>query len=47
MFNFDNVTKENIKEHEPNQPKIPDHAQRVIIIGSFGSKNNEQIHYSI
>ena len=24
MINFDYVTKENIKEHNPNCPKIPD-----------------------
>ena len=23
MFNFDDVTKENIKEHNPNWPEIP------------------------
>ena len=27
MFNFDYVTKEDIKEHNPNWPKITDHYQ--------------------
>ena len=25
MINFDDVTKENIKKHNPNWPQIPDH----------------------
>ena len=25
MINFDDVTKENIKQHNPNWPQIPDH----------------------
>ena len=25
MINFNDVTKENIKEHIPNWPRIPDH----------------------
>ena len=24
-INFDNMTRENIKEHNPNCPQIPDH----------------------
>ena len=26
MVNFDDVTKENIKEHNPNWQQIPDHS---------------------
>ena len=26
MFNFDNITKEEIKEHNPKWEKIPDHS---------------------
>ena len=37
MFNFDDVIKENIKEHDPNWPRIPDHPYRVLIIGGSGS----------
>ena len=29
MINFDNVTKENIKKHNPNWPEIPDHPNRL------------------
>ena len=37
MINFDDVTGENRKEHNPNQPKIPDHLYRVLITGGSGS----------
>ena len=37
MINFDDVTKENIKEHNPNWPQIPDHPYRTLIIGDSGS----------
>ena len=29
MSNFDNVTKENIKEHSLNWPQIPGHPYRI------------------
>ena len=29
MVNFDDVTKENIKKHNPNWPQIPDHSYRI------------------
>ena len=29
MINFDDVTKENIKEHNQNRPQIPDHPYRT------------------
>ena len=32
MFNFDYITKEHIKENNPNLPKIPDHQYRILII---------------
>ena len=38
MTNFDNVTKENIKEHNPNWPQIPDHPYRILMIGGSGSE---------
>ena len=38
MINFD-VVKENIKEHNPNWPQIPDHSYRILIIG--GSKSGK------
>ena len=37
MINFDDVTKENIKEHNPNRPEIPDHPHRILIVGGSGS----------
>ena len=36
MFNFDDVTKEKIKEHSPEWPQIPDHWYRILIIGNSG-----------
>ena len=37
MINFDDVTKGNIKEHNPNWPQIPGHPYRILIIGGSGS----------
>ena len=37
MINSDDVTRENIKEHNANWPKIPDHLYIILIIGSSGS----------
>ena len=37
MINFDDVTKENIKERNPNWPEVSDHPYRVLIIGGSGS----------
>ena len=37
MINFDDVTKENIKEHDPNWPQIPHHPYQTLIIGDSGS----------
>ena len=37
MINFDHITEENIKEHNPNWPKAPDHPYRILVIGSSGS----------
>ena len=37
MINFDDVVKENIKEHNPNWPQIPDHPYRILIVGDSGS----------
>ena len=34
---FDDFSKENIKEHNPNWPKIPDYACRILIIRGFVS----------
>ena len=32
-INFDEVIKENIKEHNPNWPEIPDYPYRILIVG--------------
>ena len=32
MINFDDVTKENMKENNPNWPQILDHPYRTLII---------------
>ena len=37
MFNFNYITKEDIKEHNPNCPEIPDHLYRILIVESSGS----------
>ena len=37
MINFDDVTKENIEEHNLSRPQIPDHPYRILIIGGSGS----------
>ena len=41
MINFDDVTRENIKEPNPNWPQIPDHLFRILITArsGFGKKN--------
>ena len=36
-INFNDVAKENIKEHISNWPQIPDHPYRILIIGGSGS----------
>ena len=37
MFNFDYITKEDIKEHNPKWPEMPDHPYKILIIGGSGS----------
>ena len=37
MINFDDVTKENIKEHNPNWPQIFDNPYRILIVKGSGS----------
>ena len=39
MFNFDYITKEEIKEHNPKWPKIPDHPYRILIVGGSRKAN--------
>ena len=37
MFNLDDITNENNKEHNKKWPFIPDHPYRILIIGGSGS----------
>ena len=37
MFNLDDVTNENNKEHNEKRPYIPDHPYRMQLIGGSGS----------
>ena len=37
MIDFDDVKKENIKEHNPSWPHIPDQPYRILIIRASGS----------
>ena len=39
MFNFDYITKDDIKKHNPNWPKIPDHPYKILIVGDSGHGN--------
>ena len=36
MFNFDYITKENIKKHNLNSPEIPNHPYRILIVRDSG-----------
>ena len=40
MITFDDVTKENIKQHNLNWPQIPDHSYRILKIRGSGSRNS-------
>ena len=37
MFNFDYITKEDIKEHNSNWPEILDYPYIILIVGGSGS----------
>ena len=43
MINFDDVTKENIKEHNPNLPQIPDHPYKILIVEGSGSEKRNSL----
>ena len=43
MINFDDYTNENKTEHNPNQPRIPDHPYRILIIGGSGSRKTNAL----
>ena len=37
MFNLDDITKENNKEHNEKWPYVPDHPYGILIIGGSGT----------
>ena len=43
MINFNDVTKETIKEHNANWPQIHDHPYRILITGGSGSGNTNSL----
>ena len=43
MINFDDVMKENVKEHNLNWPQIPDHPYRILIIGGVGYRKTNSL----
>ena len=42
IIHFD-IVKENIKEHDPNWPQIPDHSYRILIIQGSGSRKTNSL----
>ena len=45
MVNLDDVTKENMKEHNPNWSQIPYHPYSILIIGrSVSAKANSLLN---
>ena len=44
MIKLDDVTKENIKKHDPNWPQIPDHPCRMLIPGGSGSGKTNSLY---
>ena len=37
MFNLDDITNENNRDHNKKCPYVPDHSYRMLIIGGSGS----------
>ena len=46
MFNLVYITKEDIKEHNPNWPDISDHPYGILIVGDYisGKRSKEVIY---
>ena len=45
MINYGYITRDNIKKHNPNWPRILDHPYRILIFGGSASrKTNTLIH---
>ena len=47
MFNLDNITNENNKEHNKKWPYIPDYSYKILIIGGSGSGKTNALLNSI
>ena len=45
MINFDEITKENIKQYNPIWSEIPDHPYRLLTVGGCGLE--KKINYLI
>ena len=43
MINFYDVTKENIKKHNPIWPQVPDHPYRMLRIEGTGSGKTNSV----
>ena len=43
MINFDCITKKDIKPHNSNWPKIPEHPYRILTIGGTGSGRTSEL----
>ena len=43
MIIFDDITKESIKEHNPNWPQIPVHLYRTLITGDSESGKTDSL----
>ena len=43
MIKFDDVVKEETKEHNPNWSEVPDHPYRILIIGGCWSEKTNSL----
>ena len=43
MFNFDYITKEDMKGHNPKWSEIPDDSYRKLIVGEFASEKTNAL----
>ena len=47
MIKFDDVAKEDTKEHNPNWPEIPDYPYRILIFGESESVKKSSLFNQI
>ena len=43
MFNFDDITNKNNRDHNKKWPYIPDHPYRTLIIGGYISEKTNAL----